>query len=842
VGLGQLLLLAVVLLGLVQAPATASPGQPAAEKILVFSLPRVTWADFAEADLPHLTGLLSHSMVAQLSPRTAGPRTTAADGYATIGAGNRADGAGTELVGGYALDRDERIDRRSAYQAYQARVGKPARGQVVHLGMAEVVRQNEQYRYGAEPGALGSALRSAGRRTAVIANADAHGVRDRSAALAVMDRDGLVDAGRVSSDLNGVDPTGPYGFALDPAAVAEAFDAAWRTSDVTLVEASDLERVDAFKEHALPEAWQELRRTALEDADALLGELLSRVDLSTDLVLVVTPAVPRKGEELGLFAMAGPDVRPGVAVSGTTRRDGYLTLPDIAPTILERFGIPAPLSMTGTPIRLGEARPVDRAMIDDYVRVNQLSVFRDRATGPVTVVFIVLQVLAYLLAALALILRARFGARWRRTARGLLLTVLAIPPVAFLSGLTPYDRIGPVGYVAALLLGAAGVAGGAAWLGGRSRPRLAPIVPPLLVVALTWATMIVDVLLYDGRLQMNTVFGYSPIVAGRFAGYGNFAFSLVAICAIVMVTGAWAIAVLARREQTDPQTGSQPGLQTGSQPGLQTGSQTLPESGGRRWRAWGLALVAAVLAFTVVVDGYPAYGSDVGGVLAAVPAFAVVLLVLAGVRLTWRRLLLVGLLTVVTLAAFALVDVSRPPEARTHLGRLVTSDTDGLVMIIQRKLFANLNILTSSIWTWVVPIGAAFLIVLSLRRFGPRGSATEPEPAGTPDAAPASGAAATTGPAPGPTSALGSLWCGLPGMPACLWGALVVAVLGFALNDSGIAVPAMMSTVLLPYLGYLVLREPTPTGLGPAGRGQPDSERIPGGVKQREVSEPAPQT
>jgi hypothetical protein len=813
VRLSQFLLLVAVLVGLVPVPATAAPGgpatagQPAVEKVLIFSLPRVTWADFAEADLPHLTELLSHSMVAKLSPRTAGPRTMAADGYATIGAGNRADGAATEIVGGYALDRDERIDGRFAYQAYQARVGKQADGQVLHLGLAEVIRQNQQNRYGAEPGALGSALHAAGRRTAVVGNADAHGLRDRSAALAVMGRDGSVDRGQVSSKLIKADPTSPFGYELSPLAVADAFDTAWRTSDLTLVEASDLERVDAFEELALPEAWQKLRRDALRDADELLGELLDRVDLSSDLVLVVTPAVPRKGEELGIFAMAGPGVQPGVAVSGSTRRNGYLTLPDIAPTILERFGVPAPLSMTGTPIRLGQARPVDRAMIDDYVRANELSVFRDRVTGPVTVVFIVLLALAYLLAGLALVLRGRLGDRWRRTTRGLLLAVLAIPPVTFLSGLIPYDRLGPVGYVAVLLLGAAGVAVGAAWAGRLWRGRLSGasvVLPPLLIITLTWFTMIVDVLLYGGRLQLDTVFGYSPIVAGRFAGYGNFAFSLVAICAVIMVTGAWAISgrAVTRPDETDATTGQD------------------NATGKPRWRGYGLALVAAVLAFTVVVDGYPAYGSDVGGVLAAVPAFTVVLLVLAGVGITWRRLLLVGLLTLATLAVFAMVDVSRPPEARTHLGRLVTSDSTGLSILIQRKLFANLNILTSSIWTWVVPIAVAFLIVLSLRRFGPTWEAS---PNGRPSA-----------PA---TSALGALRRGLPGMRACLWGALVVAVLGFALNDSGIAVPAMMSTVLLPYLGYMILREPV-SWVEPD---EPARQQLTEPA-ELEVPQPAPQT
>ncbi len=44
-----------------------------------------------------------------------------------------------------------------------------------------------------------------------------------------------------------------------------------------------------------------------------------------------------------------------------------------------------------------------------------------------------------------------------------------------------------------------------------------------------------------------------------------------------------------------------------------------------------------------------------------------------------------------------------------------------------------------------------------------------------------------------------------------LAGGLLVAFLGFALNDSGVAVPAMMFAVLLPYLTYVLLRwDPTP--------------------------------
>ena len=46
----------------------------------------------------------------------------------------------------------------------------------------------------------------------------------------------------------------------------------------------------------------------------------------------------------------------------------------------------------------------------------------------------------------------------------------------------------------------------------------------------------------------------------------------------------------------------------------------------------------------------------------------------------------------------------------------------------------------------------------------------------------------------------------VPGIRACLWGAIIVAVLGFALNDSGMAIPAMMFPVLLPYLMHMVVQ------------------------------------
>ena len=90
--------------------------------------------------------------------------------------------------------------------------------------------------------------------------------------------------------------------------------------------------------------------------------------------------------------MGGAGVDRGGA-SPTTRRDGFMTLTDIAPTILARFGIDRPDSMNDTPSTstTSSASLADR--MDAMGRDNERALFRDKAMGPITVSFIVLLVL-----------------------------------------------------------------------------------------------------------------------------------------------------------------------------------------------------------------------------------------------------------------------------------------------------------------------------------------------------------------------------------------------------------------------------------------------------------------
>ena len=729
------LLLALVVVATLAAPAGA---QPAADgRVLIVSYPRLSWDVVVDHRPPTLLGLLERSAVASMSIRTIGPTTEPGEAYATIGAGNRA-GAERDAAG-LAMPPDAIFGGGEASAAYLQRTGREATGEVVHLGVARLQRRNDRLLYETEIGALGSALAEAGRTSAVIANADEGPGADprllhREAALAVMTAEGQVAGGVVGPELVVDDLIAPYGLRVAGDVATAAFDEAWDAHDVVLLEMSDLERAETFAPNATPEAAEAAEARAIAAADELLAHALEAVDLERDLVLVLGPTTPSSRAGLTVAAIAGRGIEPGDARSATTRRDRYVTLPDVAPTVLHFFDIDTPDEMTGTRITSSGGGPPGIDDLEALAEDDEVTRFRDKAVGPVTVAFVVFQVLVYAFAVFTLV---RGLDRLRPAVAFTALVTLAVPPVVYLSGLMRYDRLGVAGYAVAVFAAAALLAWAAAAVG-----RTQAVVAPVLLIGLTLIILVIDVVT-GARLQINTVFGYSPVVAGRFAGYGNQAFALLAMTSIIGVTGLWAL---------------------------------VRSPGQRRWQP--LAMVAVVFVIALIADGHPGFGSDVGGVLALVPAYAVVMLLLAGARIRLRTAVLIGVAAIVVLGAFAAVDVARPEESQTHLGRLVSrisgdEGSDGLETVLQRKAQTNFSILVSSVWTLIIPVALGFLGFLTWRQ--PR--------------------------------LLRRLQDTVPGLRAALIGGLVAGLLGFALNDSGVAVPAMMLAVALPYVTWLAVRE-----------------------------------
>jgi hypothetical protein len=671
--------LAAVLVGMPLPPVSAAPVQDdvgTAQRLLVVSLPGLTWEEVAEADLPELEAFLDGAAMADLAPRGVHPRSGPGDAYLTISAGTRAT---TErLVDGQVLALDEQSSGSAAGEIFRRRTGITPSGPFVSLSWPALVRANDDRPYDAELGALADALTTAGIGTAAIGNADGTdsiGVSyERQVGLALASGDGVVDRGELGKGLLVDDPSRPFGKRVDRQALVDAFREAWgaASSDggVVLVEASDLARAMRYRAVVTSSRYDAIRATALEEADELLGTLLAEVDPARDSVLVVAPYNLPGDRDLTAIALRSPGSEPGYLMSASTQRSGFLTLVDVAPTILDRFEVARPASMEGRPAEVVGSRASVEQRVEHLVTLNDASRFREQLLTPTTLVVVLL--LALIAAGAAVVVAGGRSARWRRGLALAALTDLALLPASYVARGFPLQDLGLDFYWAVVVGGALVTAGLATWLGRRTdRPHLAL----QLVLAVVGLVLVADVVT-GSRLSLNAAFGYSPTGNSRLYGISNYSYGQLATAACLLAAFVAA---------------------------------TWPT---RRGRLGALGMLVA----TLVVIGVPTWGADVGGVLAFTPTILVFAAVVLRRRIRLRALVVGAAATLAAVVAFGFLDLARPPSQRAHLGRLFERIGDEgigpLLSIVQRKLLANLEVSTSSFWVAAIPIAVAVWVLV----------------------------------------------------------------------------------------------------------------------------------
>ncbi|MBD3140602.1 hypothetical protein [Microbispora bryophytorum] len=533
------------------------------------------------------------------------------------------------------------------------------------------------------------------------------------AALALADREGRVDV-----------------YAPSPAEVAQ-----WTRGDVVAVEIPDLVApyVSGDRLTDVPERLPaDARRAAARAADAKLGAFLPRLGSATVLVAGLSDhgSVPH----LRTAMLHGPGSDPGSASSGgpartlgarSTHRDNMIILPDITATILARTGVAAPPAVVGVPV---ETHATD-ANLDERVAALRTADVAGQTIRDTTGVFFttlaVLQVVFYVTA--FLLLRRRDGLPAVRAAA---VALAAIPVSTYLVNLTPWARTAQPAVMLFASIAAIAVALTVAALAG---PWRRGVLGPLTVIAAVTAAVLLGDLLTGTPLQLNSLMGYTGVVGARYYGLGNIPFALLATAVLLVTTAAADRLVRAGRKTV------------------------------------AVALVAALGAFAMLLDGWPGVGSDFGGVIAFVPGIAVTALIVAGKRVSIVKLGAFCAAGGVLVMAIAYLDYLRPPASQTHLGRFVGQVADGTFLpVISRKLGAMLSTLLSPNLMPVVITAFAFLVFALLR--------------------------------PGAASAgvLPIAFERAPMLRAGLLGALVSGLVGMLVNDSGAAVLSMALALAVP--------------------------------------------
>ena len=504
--------------------------------------------------------------------------------------------------------------------------------------IGELLATNRGRRLGSGPGALASALRAAGRDIVVSDTGPA--------ALAAMDRTGAVTVARG-------DPVGLT-----------------RRHDVVIADVPDA---------------------------AAAARLLEAAPADDTLVMLVSVS-PAPDGHLTPVILRGAHVAPGRLVSDSTRRDGIVTLGDVAPTILAVLGVARPEGMPGRPLRTRAGAPRLGRLLDLEARsARQASAYR---------------VAIYLAAVVLLALLALARVRSARVARTAALIAAALPLATYLIRLFP-----PAGtdliYAGLVALAATSVAVGVRLA---TRDTVAALA---VVLGLTAVVLGIDGAT-SGWLHTTTMLGYSLPGGGRFYGMPNSTFALLAASTLL------AAGLVVERY----------------------GRAALPG-------------VAVGFAVVVLLNCVPGLGSDVGGLLTLTPVFGIAWLGLSGRKVGARDLAVLAAAATVLLVVLAGVDVLRPDDERTHLGRLAADVLDGgpapLWDAIVRKESANFRLLVHSPWS--VALIVVLVVPLALR---------------TPLSAP---------------------------VKVAVMGNLALAALGFLTNDSG---PVVIALALF-YLGPLLV-------------------------------------
>ncbi|USQ80269.1 hypothetical protein NF556_00990 [Ornithinimicrobium faecis] len=662
-GLVVLLLGGTMVASLLGARAAGTGGDAVEQQggeVVVIGVPGLSWSDITRDSTRALWSLAEEGAAGGLIVRGAHVVTCPADGWLTLGAGQRA-----------AADDDGEQDCQVVPEIVTGDDVEPSRVGDVSASIPEWdswTSAAARRPLDAQLGSLSSALASEG--VCVRAGGPL-------AALGAADQDGAVP--RYATPL-------PGGSALTTYQPG--------VCDVTLLDRGPITSHDD-----------------LLTFDAQLDVLLRNLSPGTSVVIA---GLADRDDTVGVrAAIIWRDTGdPGTLSSATTRQSGLVQTTDLTATILALAGAGIPDSVSGLPV---EIQPSDAPVSE------RVSALRDLQGGTGAAHALAYPVLGVGLV-LALIALAALVLTGRR--RGLQVTglaAMAFPSAAFLAGLVPWWRGSPQWLTLSMVLVVLMAAHVALAVGGPWRRH--PLGPPSVIAAVTVVVVGMDVIL-GGRLGLISILGVQPVTAGRFYGMGNVGYGIFALSGLLL---AGFLAGLLRSRPMARRTAA-------------------------------CLVIGGLGLLLVLVDGSPSWGADFGGVPSLVIAVGVLGLAAAEIRLTPVRVLLLGGAAAVVAGALMFVDWLRPAGSRTHLGEFLQSVIDGGALeIVARKLDQSLGILVRYPASWiavVVLVAIVWAVLAQDSRLGRR---------------------------------LVPLWQ-LPMLRPTVLSVLTALVIGWALNDSGIAI------------------------------------------------------
>jgi len=526
-------------------------------------------------------------------------------------------------------------------------------GPLMNKDIKKIIGLNSNNNYLPNIGAIGDNLHSVGLKTAIYGNSDSISTPYRLSALIPMDSQGIVDYGNIDN-ITVEDLDNPLLLKTDyDKLLVEVKNS---LGDLIVIETGDLDRLFRNFNFLSEEEYISLRNDILLDIDDFVGKLISNIDSTNSIVMIISPNssdINIDDSKLTPIIIWGKDIKKGILTSATTKRRFLVSNIDIGPTIMDFFNGPKD-NMSGNSIKVIEAN----VSINDVEVINEQINTTSKVRYNSLYYYGIFSIVVLSIFILQTITKIRLPEKWQDITRILLYEVLIIPSIFILVSLFRIRSL--FGYLIILFTFIVMIFI-ILWLARKNESLV-------LYIGLFSTILIILDLMLRGHISRFSVLSHDPIIGARYYGIGNEMVGLL----LGSVT-LFSMEILKRKNKS--------------------------------------IIPLLIYILSAILVAHPSFGANVGGTIAFGIAIAFYIKEYFDKKLNVKKFILIFISLVLVISVMAFIDINYNPNP-THLGKNILLIKDrGLSYAVQiaiRKILTNIRLTGNSFWTYLLLVNLIF--------------------------------------------------------------------------------------------------------------------------------------
>ena len=638
-------------------------------KVIYLSLNRTSLENLLE--IPIIKEKTSNSGYVALMTTKGDGSNTDQKSFASIGSGVRANVLDEDYVKFETLNENEKTQFEAATGVKSWAIG--------NIKINRNINQNtDNGGYGATLGMLGTTLNKNNLKVALLGNSDIKKNDDlkkiRNLALVCMDENGRVQSGNVDN-INKKDDTMPFGISTDYDKLKSETKKYYENNDAIFVELGDTYRLDEYKNNLNENTYKSMKKKIYQNINDYLKEVFEMAG-KNDTIYIVSEfesnldyKTKRRLSPVIKFEKDGY----GLLESSTTRNSGIVSNIDIGVDIINKFGLKNEL-MIGKVFKNVQDENGIKKVLKDYERIVSINTIRASVVNS----YVGIVSASWVIAMIAILFKNKIPKKEKGLGRDQIFKVLKeliklglIMPLAFLTA-PVFQFKTPAGLVSGVLIVTI-----IYYLIGYLLFRKDDIKQMGFYAFLTIGLIIIDCVI-GTPLMKSGIMSYDAINGARYYGVGN------EYEGVTIASAVFALAVLLNYKKIS------------------------------KWLAVVLSLVI------LITSAMPSMGANVGGAISVCVAYLLFILLIFDVKLDLKKIIMIGVATVLIVVAFAGLDFLMGTESHLAVftNQIIQEGPAAIFNTFGRKIQMNLKLAKSSVWVNILIVS---IIIIGALIFKPSG-------------------------------------------------------------------------------------------------------------------------